>query len=552
MVLFPVLLCALAFSLFIDYALNKWYADFWNAIQNKEFSLFWDSMKLFSMLAACKILIIAYSSYLRSMVAIRWRTELTRQLQEKWLLGRGFSALHLPKSQQEGTSAPTPDNPDQRLQEDADLFVTSFLSLSFSFIEAVGSIFVFLPVLWKLSPPYAFGVIYMPGWLLYIAVVYALGGSVATHMFGWMLVPLHFLRQSYEANFRHAAVQVRDNAESIALYGSEATEHRRLLGHFDDIQRVVWEQMRYNKHLAFLQYFYFQLGTIFPWLILAPSYFSGAVSLGTLMQITGALGHVKGSLDWFTESYEQLAQVRATVDRLWGFFQAIDAGSKQALHKVVTRETSDTELGAALSAHGICLQLPDGRRLWDKAKLEVQPKERVLLLGPDGCGKSLFLRAIAGCWPATGQVRFGAGGSLFVPQKPFVPKGTLRAAVAYPEMPEAYSDDAIRHALTAVHLAVLEDVPLDEQGDWQKRLSGGEQQRLALAHALLRRPGVLILDEATSAIGEEAAANLYKLLAEELPQTAVISVDHDANAKVGPSHNVHLTYEPQARCWAPN
>jgi len=308
--------------------------------------------------------------------------------------------------------------------------------------------------------------------------------------------------------------------------------------------------MRYNKHLAFLQYFYFQLGTIFPWLILAPSYFSGAVSLGTLMQITGALGHVKGSLDWFTESYEQLAQLRATVDRLWGFFQAIDAGSKQALHNVVSRETPDAELGAALSAKGISLHLPDGRVLWDKATLEVQPQEKVLLLGPDGCGKSLFLRAVAGCWPATGRVQFGSGGALFVPQKPFVPSGPLRAAVSYPETPEAYSDEDIRHALSAVRLAVLEDVPLDEPDDWHKRLSGGEQQRLALAHALLRRPGALILDEATSAVGEEAAADLYKLLAEKLPETAIISVDHDANAKVGPSHNVHLTYDPQTKCWA--
>jgi len=284
---------------------------------------------------------------------------------------------------------------------------------------------------------------------------------------------------------------------------------------------------------------------------LAPNYFSGDVTLGTLMQITGALGHVKGSLDWFTQSYAQLAQLRATVDRLWGFFQAIDIASKQALHNVVSRETPDVECGAALSADGICLRLPDGRVLWDKASLEVQPKEKVLLLGADGCGKSLFLKAVAGCWPATGQVRFGTGGALFVPQKPFVPNGTLRSAVAYPEMPEAYSDEAIRHALAAVRLNILEDVPLDEQGDWQKRLSGGEQQRLALAHALLRSPGVLILDEATSAVGEEAAADLYKLLAEKLPQTAVISVDHDANAKVGPSHDVHLMCDPQTRCWAP-
>jgi len=217
----------------------------------------------------------------------------------------------------------------------------------------------------------------------------------------------------------------------------------------------------------------------------------------------------------------------------------------------MTREPPETAVvGAVLSAHNVCINLPNDKVVWENAELKVQPKERVLLLGPDGCGKSLFLKALAGCWPATGRISIGRDGILLVPQKPFVPRGTLHAAVAYPELPHAYSSVDVRSALAAVRLEVLENVSLDEEDDWQKRLSGGEQQRLAFAHALLRRPGVLILDEATSAMGEAAGIELYEVLAKHVPQTAVITVDHDANGKVGPSHSVHLSYDPKLRRWA--
>mmetsp|Transcript_105709 Transcript_105709/g.210040 ORF Transcript_105709/g.210040 Transcript_105709/m.210040 type:complete len:556 (+) Transcript_105709:228-1895(+) len=544
-----ILLASEAFGIFMSYSFNQWHADFWNSIQNKEAELYLNCWKAFAVLVGCAVINGAYSQYLNSMMAIRWRTHLTKEVQEKWLLGRGFGLLHASNSHQHGGDGkPAPDNPDQRLQEDIGAFVGGFMGLSFSFIGSAGNLCVFLPVLWQLSPPYVLGV-YIPGWLFYVAIVYSLVGSFATHLLGWKLIPLEFLKQRHEADFRHAAVQVSDNTESIALYGSEATEHRRLMERFEGIQRIVWEQMQYGKRFAFFNSFYFQVSGVFPWLILAPHFFSGDISLGVMMQITGALGHVKGSLDWFIGSFGTLANFRATVDRLWGFCQAIDASNQRALHGTMQREPAEAAPGVALSARNVCINLPDGRVLWENAELEVQPKERVLLLGPDGCGKSLFLRALAGCWFAEGRVSIGTGGVLFVPQKPFVPSGTLHAAVAYPELPLAYSDVDVGDALKAIRLTVLKNVSLDDEDDWQKRLSCGEQQRLALAHALLRRPGILILDEASSAMGEAATIELYEVLANNLPQTAIVTVDHDANAKVGPFHNVHLSYDQKLHRW---
>lgn len=280
------------------------------------------------------------------------------------------------------------------------------------------------------------------------------------------------------------------------------------------------------------------------------------------MQILGALGHVSESLNSFIGAYTQIADLRATTDRLYGFQKGVEKGSKYVEDQTMAREVSAPGDTAALYAQEVCVNFPakadkegqegGDRILWDKAGLVVQPGERVLLLGPDGCGKSVFLRALAGCWPATGSVRIGRGDSLFVPQRPFVPAGALREALAYPEQATQYTDEDMLVALKAVRLTALDEVPLSEEADWQRRLSGGELQRLALAHALLRKPGLLVLDETTAAIGEEGTAELYALLGKTLPpSTAVISVDHDAINHIGDWHNVHYTLDAGTHRWTP-
>jgi len=551
-----VLLFLSFWTLFMDWARNIWQRDFWDAIEAKHMHRFWKAMLLFIMMAVVNVLCSTYQGYVNSILSIKWRAALTKNLQEAWLLRRAYYVQHFPPTADGGGIQPL-DNPDQRLQEDVDGFIGGGIGLFFGVFMVIGRLALFTPILFMLSPNYAFGIWYCPGWLMYVSILYSALGSGMAHMAGQWLIPLNFIKQQVEADYRHTAVQVRDNTESIAMYGSEETEHNRLTSRFDRIQRVFWEQMKYNKHLGFFRNFYFLANGIAPFCILAGNYFKGQITLGQMMQILGALGHVSDSLNAFVQAYTDIASLRATTDRLYGFFKGVEKGAAFVEANTMQKEVSPPGDTAALYAQEVCVKFPekDGqgdRTMWENAGLVVQPGERVLLLGPDGSGKSLFLRSIAGCWPATGSVRIGRGDALFVPQRPFVPAGQLREALAYPEAASSYTDEEMLVALQAVRLTALDEVPLSEEADWQRRLSGGELQRLALAHALLRKPGLLVLDETTAAIGEEGTAELYAVLAKLLPpSTAVISVDHDAIREVGTWHNVHYEIDQGTHKWVP-
>jgi putative ATP-binding cassette transporter len=450
------------FKLFMDWARNIWQKDFWDAIEGKQVKRFWKAMCLFVQMAVVNVLSSTYQDYATSILMIRWRAALTKSLQERWLLGRAFYTQHFPIV--EGGSQPL-DNPDQRLQEDVDAFIQGGVTIFFGFFMCIGRLALFTPILFLVSPNKAFGIWYCPGWLLYVSLLYSFLGSMFTHLAGRYLIPLSFIKQSVEADYRHTAIQVRDHTESIALYGSEATENTRLSSRFDRIQRVVWEQMKFSKQLGFFRSFYFLSNDVAPFMILAGNYFRGQITLGELMQILGALGHVSDSLNAFVQAYTSLADFRATTDRLYNFWTGVDQGAKFVGEKTMSKEVSPPGDTAALYAQEVCVDLPGERKLWDNAGLVVQPGERVLLLGPDGCGKSIFLRSVAGCWPATGSVRIGRGDALFIPQRPFVPAGELRDALAYPEPASQYIDEEMIVALQAVKLTALWEVPLSEHAD---------------------------------------------------------------------------------------
>lgn len=534
-------LCELVLGL----VLMIWSKNFWDTIENKKIDHFLPLMQTFILLVFTLILIRTYAGYIAMMLVINWRKFMTDWLIERWLQSKCFYQLQL-------ANGGAPDNPDQRIQEDVALFIESFLALASGFLESIGRIISMLPMLFVLSPDYAFGVIYCPGWLLYISIIYSGTGALFAHWVGGQLILLNFAKQKYEADFRYRIVQIRDNAESIALWGSEACEKARLESSFEWVVRVWWMIMLYTKRLGFFTSFYLQTSLTFPYLVLAPNYFKGQITLGTMFMLFNALGSVKGGFDWFLMSYPTVTSFRATMDRLQNFLQAIEKNTASSEIQCLPAPPPETP-GAAVVAKEVSVRLPGlkGRTIWQSASLLVQPGEFVLLSAPEGSGKSCFFRALAGIWPgATGQV-FLPQGSLFVPQRSYIPHGTLKQAVAYPKSADSFGDDEVQLALQTVQLTAVEGRSLDDEANWALLLSGGEQQKLAIARALLHKPPVLLLDEATSAIGEEGTLEVYELLRRKgvLPEGAVvISVSHEVQL-LRPVHDKHYEYSIDKAVW---
>lgn len=537
-------------NLVLHLAFMLWMKEFWDAIQQKAEDKFFALMLVLCSLVTTMIVVSTYTAYIGMMMSINWRRFLTEFLLDQWLRCKAYYCLQLTFGGNDLL-----DNPDQRIQQDIHLFVSACLQLGGGLLHAVANLVTMLPLLLILSPDYAFGIFYCPGWLLYLALAYSGLGTLVAHMVGNRLILINFAMQKYEANFRYHIVQLRDHAESIALFGSEETERAQMLRCFDWIVRAWWLLMLYTKRLSFFTSFYLETSVIFPYLVLAPNYFKGQITLGTMFMLFTALGSVKGSFDWLISSYPMVTEFRATVDRLRNFQVTLESINKAKVSKVDRVSTlPESANGAAMVVKDICARLPDqfgGRVLWNNAGLVVKLGEFTLLSAPEGSGKSCFFRAIAGIWPEASGSAFFRSGVLFIPQRPYIPTGTLKQAIAYPDPAERFADEAVRAALDAVQLEVVCNRSLSEELNWGMVLSGGEQQRLAIAHAVLQKPHVLLLDEATSALSAEGALEVFALLRKEgtLPDgAAVVSVSHDVDL-LGPVHDVHYTYDKGRASW---
>jgi putative ATP-binding cassette transporter len=330
-------------------------------------------------------------------------------------------------------------------------------------------------------------------------------------------------------------VRLRENSEGVALYRGEREELAGLRQRFGAVIANWWKLMLKQKQLTWLTSFYGQLAIIFPLVVVSPRYFSGQMQLGGIFQTASAFGQVQGALSWFIGAYGQFALWKATVDRLIGFTQALSRA--QAAHAGGER----VETGDRLSIEQLALELPQGQRLLSGTSLEIQPKEDVLVTGPSGSGKSTLFRALAGIWPYwRGRIRLPKGARvLFLPQKPYLPIGSLKRAVAYPEDPAQFSDEQVLAALDAVGLTGLKE-RLDQSENWAQVLSGGEQQRLAFARALLARPDWLFLDEATASLPDADQDRLYRLVKERLPETTLVSIGH--REALGAHHDRRLAF----------
>ncbi len=494
--------------------LNTWYNEFYNALQEYQSESFWPLIGQFTGIAFIYIFIAVYAVYLRQLLEIRWRTWMTKNYLNSWLSKQTY--YHL----QGGT-----DNPDQRISEDINSFVSLTLQLIIGFLRQLTTLAAFSVVLWELSGEFKLNLggteIIIYGYMFWFSVVYSGIGTFLVHKVGRKLISLEFDQQKYEADFRFSMMRVRENAESIAFYRGESAELEGFTARFKNVIENFRRLMTKTKHLNFYINGYSQLAVIVPLILAAPRYFSKEIQLGGLMQTISAFGRVQDALSYFVDSYGTIASLAAVINRLAGFTEHVE--KVQGVKSRVEKSTADE-----LTISNLNISLPTGRELLKKLSLSLENSKSLLVTGASGCGKSTLLRTLAGIWAyAQGKISLPQNSKImFLPQKPYLPLGTLRRALIYPlAEKDAPSDEKLIETLKIVDLPNLAD-KLDVADDWTRILSGGEQQRLAFARVLLTAPNYIFLDEATSALDEPRELEMYKLLKEKLPAVTIVSVGH--------------------------
>jgi len=506
--------------------LTYWQRAFYNTLESKDWDGFiallftWHRTEAegllpgFVLVAVLYILIAVYQLYLRQALQMRWRRWLTEVYLSQWLADRAYYRMAL--------IDPGMDNPDQRIADDARLFVEDTLSLGIGLLNSIVTLGSFIFVLWSLSRTVTVLGVEIPGYMVWVALIYALLGTWLAHLIGRPLIALNFSLQRLEADFRYALVRLRENTEGVALYGGEADEKRGLTQRFTKLMVNWWDIMRATKRLTFFTAGYGQVASIFPIVVAAPAYFAGRLPLGGLIQTSSAFGQVQGSLSWFVDNYGKLTEWRATVQRLSGFTKAVATARASA-----TGPVAQPGEAGRLTLHDMTLSLPDGRVLMADAALQVAAGDAVLINGPSGSGKSTLFRAMAGIWPfGTGKIALPKDARiLFLPQRPYLPLGSLKRAICYPENEAEFSNAAVLTALGEAGLGHLAP-RLAESDSWTQRLSGGEQQRLSFARAFLLRPDWLFLDEATASLDPEAEDDLHARLKSLLPKVTIVSIAH--------------------------
>ena len=526
---------ALTFSgVGLEVLFNEWNRRFYDSIQNKDEAVFWQEIIFFSWLAAMFIAVYVARAIVSPYLRLRWRRWLTRHYLAHWLDGRGYYRIELER---------TVDNADQRIAEDLRQLGELTMQLFLGLLGAVATLVSFLFILWNLSGPLSLAPIGLdvtiPGYMAWVCLVYAIVGTFLANLVGRRLIPLNFQKQRFEANFRFSLVRVRENAEGIALYRGEQREADQLNARFADVFANGWRVLFTQAQLAFYQSGYAQLAIIFPYVVTAPRFFAGAITFGVMTQTASAFGQVQSALSFFVDNYTSLAELRAVMDRLRGLQAATDAKPESAID--VVPDAGRTDVGAL----DLTLGLPNGQALLRDATLILPQGRSTLITGASGSGKSTLFRALAGIWPfGKGHVHVPAGARvLFLPQKPYIPIATLSDAVKYPDEQSKASDGEIVAALEATQLGHLAG-RLNEVAHWANTLSGGEQQRLAVARALVFKPDWLFLDEATASLDEAMEAAIYDELKRRLPATTIVSIGHRPSLRRWHDRRIELQRKP--------
>lgn len=513
--------------------LNQWYNVFYSALQDYNAKKIYDELLHFSWLAAIYIILSVYAYYLRQKLILHWRKWLTVRFIDEWLNHKTYYNLQL-------FGADT-DNPDQRISEDVKLFVTMTLSLFLDFLKAVTTLLSFVAILYNLSGKLEFDFLgthwAIDGYLFWSALVYSIAGTWITHVVGKKLVELNYVQQRYEADFRFSMIRMREAAESVAFYNGEEREGLVFKERFAKLLKNFWKLVNKQKELIWLGSGYGQIAIIFPFVVAMNRYLNKEFSLGGLMQVNSAFSRVQESLSFFVDAYSTIAEWQSVVMRLALFGRHMNTVVADAKDYHL-----EMEAGSVVQAEGLDVALPGGRVLIRDAHFTLNKGTNVLIKGLSGSGKSTLLRAISGIWPYTnGKVIVPPREeTMFIPQKPYLPLGSLREVLTYPGA--SAEDDKIRLMMERCCIAYLGD-KLDEVADWSHVLSVGEQQRVAFARALLIAPEWLFLDEATSALDEETEVVMYNNLQNYLPDTTVISVGH--RSTLAAYHSATLLIENQ-------
>lgn len=533
-ILLVVIISLTSGSVYIATSINSWYKEFWDTIQNYDIDGFKHQLIIFVILASIHVVVSVYNAYLKSCLAINWRTWLTGKTMSRWLESDNYYKLQLADK--------NTDNPDQRIAEDLNMFVSSTIVLIIGTATDLAMMISFGVVLWQLSSAVDITVmgmsIHLPdGYMCYLALLYAILGTALTFYLGKPLVKLNFRQQRYEADFRFSLIRVRENSESIALYKGEEEENKYLRQSFSDLVANYIKLIVCTKRLGFLTLGYSQTAVIFPMLISAPLYFAKIITMGSIMQISSAFGRVQDSLSTLVSNFTSWASWKSVVDRLALFYLSMEEVEKL---RCIAIEKNATKL----EVRDLQIKSPRDKLLLDHVNLDLSSGESLLIRGASGCGKSTLIKALAGIWPYTqGQVRYlNEAKVLFLSQKPYLPQGSLRLAASYPSAP--IEDGRTEQFFKLVGLEHL--IPhLDEVDTWSHILSLGEQQRVAIVRALLNQPDMLFLDEASSAMDEQSESLVYDLLNQYLPQCIMISVGHRSTLIA--KHKLVLTYQNDAK-----
>lgn len=537
---FWLLTCIIALTfgvVFMLVQLNTWNNSFYSALQNYDAEKISSELIHFSWLAAIYIILAVYSYYLQQTLILHWRRWLTTRFIDIWLQNKTYYNLQM--------FGKDTDNPDQRISEDVRQFVEMTLGFAIGILKSLCTFISFVFILYQLSGPLSFSFMgktwTIHGYMLWASLLYSILGTYITHVVGRKLVKLNFIQQRYEADFRFSMIRLRESAESVAFYRGEAQEGKVFKNRFKLLLDNFWQLVNKQKQLVFLNSGYSQIAIIFPFVVAMNRYLAKEVSLGGLMQVASAFGRVQDSLSYFVDMYSSIAQWQAVVMRLTYFGRHMHEVSQQAEQFHVERFATSE----AVSVEQMQVNLPDDTVLLQDINFNLQPGRNVLIKGVSGSGKSTLLRALAGIWPfVTGKINLPKTEELmFIPQKPYIPLGSLREALLYPGK-KALSDEEILYLLDLCQIGYLRD-KLDLVADWSHVLSVGEQQRLAFVRAHIQEPKWLFLDEATSALDEDTEAAMYALLAERLRQTTLVSIGH--RSTLNKYHELMLVIDKQTK-----